>query len=115
MGKLVSMDHKNENNLKDITKELVTTYAPVWFSSWLRRMMQCFQEIYCIILTMGGKNIKNRLALTKNKRKTKRYLEIGPGDERLPGFETMNIIGGFLTFWQPCWICVSRSMKISQR
>ena len=32
--------------------------------------------------------------LRRNQKKTVRRLEIGPGDRRLPGFESLNIVGG---------------------
>lgn len=44
--------------------------------------------------TVWGKIIKNRINMKNNLKKSNRYLEIGPGNERIPGFETLNITGG---------------------
>ncbi|MCK4821504.1 hypothetical protein KA005_37405, partial [bacterium] len=77
-----------------MTKRLVKTYGSAWFINWLRRTSYCFQKINRVGQTMWGKGFKNRLNLRKNSRKTQRYLEIGPGNEMMPGFETLNIVGG---------------------
>jgi len=45
------------------------------------------------ILTIYGKIIKNPLSFRKNRNKSQRYLDIGSG-KRIPGFETLNIVGG---------------------
>ena len=43
---------------------------------------------------MWGKVIKNRFSLWRNVKKSVRCLEIGSGNNRLPGFETLDIVGG---------------------
>lgn len=88
------MNSQKENNLKNTTKRFIKTYGSAWFINWLKRTICHFQKINCIWQTMWGKGLKNRLSLRKNKRKTQRYLEIGPGDERTTGFETLNVVGG---------------------
>jgi len=88
------MNGQNGNNLKNTTKEFVKTYGSVWFVSWLRRTNNYFQNINHIGQTIWGKSFKNRVNLWRNRGKTQRYLEIGPGNETMPGFETLNIVGG---------------------
>ena len=88
------MNGQNGNKLKNMAKGLVKTYGPLWFVNWLRRIMYYFQRINRVRQTMGGGNFKNRVNLRKNRKKTQRYLEIGPGNEMMPGFETLNIVGG---------------------
>lgn len=69
-------------------------YRPMRFINVLKQIRFIFFNLYIIILTIIGRTYKNRLNLRKNKGKSKRFLEIGPGFERLPGFETLNIVGG---------------------
>jgi SAM-dependent methyltransferase len=52
----------------------------------LRRLYElAFSVVHVIFLS--------RLNLLRNARRTERKLEIGPGSARLPGFETLNIVG----------------------
>lgn len=41
-----------------------------------------------------GRYIKTPISLYRNKNKSKRMLEIGPGAERIQGFETINVVWG---------------------
>lgn len=47
-----------------------------------------------LIYTIYGKLIKNRIKMYLNSKKAQRFLEIGCGDSRIPGFETLDIVGG---------------------
>jgi SAM-dependent methyltransferase len=46
------------------------------------------------LATLLGKYLLTPLNLLKNKNNLNRCLEIGPGDTRISGFETLNILGG---------------------
>jgi len=75
---------KLESKLREVIKN--------WASPKLLHTLQRLEKYF--ILTAWGKIIKNRINLWKNARKSRRFLEIGPGNARLPGFETLDIIGG---------------------
>lgn len=47
-----------------------------------------------LTVTVVHKAIFNKLNLSRNENKPQRFLEIGPGIERIAGFETFNIISG---------------------
>jgi len=47
-----------------------------------------------MLWTLWGKLFKNQINLRRNAKKSHRYLEIGCGGSRLPGFETLDIVGG---------------------
>lgn len=51
-------------------------------------------NIFVKIMYPYGKFIKTPVNLIVNQRKCNRKLEIGPGAERIPGFETINIVWG---------------------
>lgn len=53
-----------------------------------------FLKIVIWFSTLCGILFLNRINLIRNKSKVIRKLEIGPGDKIIPGFETLNIIGG---------------------
>lgn len=88
------MNGQNGNNLKNIAKRVIKTHGSVWFVNWLRGIRYYFQQINHVGQTIWGESFKNRVNLRRNRRKTQRYLEIGPGNEIMPGFETLNIVGG---------------------
>lgn len=50
--------------------------------------------LYRIIQSHWGKVVKNRIIIRRNRGKMNRALEIGPGSVRIPGFETLDIVGG---------------------
>jgi SAM-dependent methyltransferase len=88
------MNSQKGNKLKNIAKRLLNTYGSVWCLKWLLRSRYYSQRINRVGQTIWGKNVKSRVKLRKNRRKTQRYLEIGPGNKLMPGFETLNIVGG---------------------
>jgi SAM-dependent methyltransferase len=88
------MARKTENKFMNTTKEFFKTFGPVSLVSFLRQNMYSFQKLCSVIQTIWGRILRNPINLRKNKGKPQRYLEIGPGNKRLLGFETLNIIGG---------------------
>lgn len=64
------------------------------FVNSLRKVYDSFLKSRRRWSTLCWKMILNRVNIWKNKRKPKRCLEIGSGNERLKGFETLNIVGG---------------------
>ena len=88
------MDNRKRNNLKNRTKKIFKTHGPSWLVDYLRKMRLFLRKIKQTGQTAYGKALKNHINLRINKNKPRRYLEIGPGNERIPGFETLNIVGG---------------------
>lgn len=88
------MNGQNGNNLKNIAKEVIKTHGSEWFVNWLRQTRYYFQKVNHVGQTIWGKSFKNCVNLRRNRGKTQRYLEIGPGNEMMLGFETLNIVGG---------------------
>lgn len=72
--------------LKPRLKEAVKRRA----SPELLRRLKGWQRF---VLTIWGRTVKNRISLWLNTKKPWRYLEIGSGNARLPGFETLDIVG----------------------
>jgi SAM-dependent methyltransferase len=60
----------------------------------VRSVRRTATRIECLLRTVSGKLICTRLRLLLNRRAKERRLEIGPGKERLPGFETLDFVGG---------------------
>jgi hypothetical protein len=58
--------------------------------NFLWRMLDLLAE-YCLTILS---HVMTPYRLLRNARKPTRYLEIGPGQIRLPDFETLNIVGG---------------------
>ena len=50
------------------------------------------QTAFRIIWMLWCKSILNRINLVKNRKKKNRSLEIGPGNKRIEGFETLDIV-----------------------
>ena len=59
----------------------------------LKKFKRPYFHIYYTFFTFAGK-ILNPIALLKNSFKSNRKLEIGPGEKRIQGFETLNVVGG---------------------
>lgn len=68
-------------------KEIVKKYAPAELLHLLKKQRQ-------ILWAAWGRLFKNQINLRRNTKKLSRYLEIGCVRFRLPGFETLNIVGG---------------------
>lgn len=85
---------RNKNNLKNRIKRIIKKYGPAWFLIFLRQIRYIFQNINCFWYTIWRKSIGNYINLKKNERKIYRCLEIGSGNKRIPGFETLDILGG---------------------
>ena len=79
--------------LKSLEK-VIKTQAPPRLLNALRNVRSALQNAEKLILTPRGRAVKNRVSLWINARKSQKYLEIGPGRYRLPGFETLDIVGG---------------------
>lgn len=92
--KLIAMNGQNGNNLRNMAKGLIEAYGTLWFVNWLRQLRYYFKKINHVGQTILGKSFKNRVNLRRNRKETQRYLEIGPGNAMMPGFETLNIVGG---------------------
>lgn len=61
---------------------------------WLRFVKGIATKITQRCFYFCGRYIKTPINLRKNNIKQNRRLEIGPGSERIPGFETVNIVCG---------------------
>ncbi|NDW17546.1 class I SAM-dependent methyltransferase [Dysgonomonas sp. 216] len=59
-----------------------------------RKRDRVLQKLHLSFFLKIKNNYKTSKNIRKNKTKDKRFLEIGPGLERLPDFETLNIIDG---------------------
>lgn len=70
---------------QNISKKNYEFLKRIWF--FLISFFNYFIFIY-------KKVLGNRVKTLRNRKKAKRYLEIGPGNERIPGFETLNIVAG---------------------
>ena len=57
-------------------------------------MKRVFKNTHLIFWAIWTKYITTRINLVINNRKSSRYLEIGSGSERIPGYETLNILPG---------------------
>ena len=75
------------SNLKLVFKEFVKRHAPP-------KLLDAMRRSIVFLWTTWGRVVKNRVNLLKNAKKPQRFLEIGPGSQRLPGFETLDIVGG---------------------
>ena len=57
-------------------------------------MKRVIKNILLIFWTFWAKHFTTRINLVINNRNPSRYLEIGSGTERIPGFETLDIVPG---------------------
>jgi len=78
-----------ENEFIKIYKKL-----PGGIQSFIKKFKESFFKVYLLVFTTLGKVFLNPVNRLKNRNKKKRFLEIGPGSERIEGFETLNIVGG---------------------
>lgn len=76
--------------LKEHAKRNLSEDKLLILTKWYQRFIKLQQFIY----TMYGKIVKNRFKMWINSKKDRRYLEIGPGSSRIPGFETLDVVGG---------------------
>jgi len=60
----------------------------------IRKLWHLLLNLASPALNMYGRLIKTPLYLRLNEKKTRRMLEIGPGNKRVPGFETVNVVYG---------------------
>jgi len=75
-------------------KEAIKEHCSPELIAILRKLKLYLRRGERSVWTVWSKLFKNRINLWRNARKPRRYLEIGPGNSRLPGFETLDIIGG---------------------
>lgn len=68
--------------------------APLYLKQKSRPFKGLLISIYVLVFTVIGKFFNPINLFTKSFKKS-RSLEIGPGEERIAGFETLNIVGGF--------------------
>jgi len=68
---------------KQLSQSTITKLKTCYFlqRNWFQRLMYPY-----------GRFVKTPLKINKNSKKTDRWLEIGPGSKRIPGFETLNIV-----------------------
>ena len=59
-----------------------------------RRMYFLASAVCRLPLTTAQRFLQTPALLLSRRAKTDRRLEIGPGPQRIPGFETLNIVGG---------------------
>ena len=77
-----------KNNIKKVElKKIVKKYGPPELICLLQKWRQ-------MLWTPWGRLFKNQINLRRNTKKSHRGLEIGGGGSRLPGFETLDIVGG---------------------
>lgn len=57
-------------------------------------MKRVIKNILSIFWTFWAKHLTTRINLVINNRNPSRYLEIGSGTEKIPGFETLDIVPG---------------------
>jgi len=74
-------------------KEAIKGHCSPELIALLRKLKLYLSRGERSVWTVWSKLLKNRINLWKNARKHRRYLEIGSGNTRLPGFETLDIIG----------------------
>lgn len=56
-----------------------------------KRLVMGLKGVSLLFLSHYAKHIRTPIRLIKNRKKTARYLEIGPGLHRILGFETLNV------------------------
>lgn len=78
----------------DKVKHLIKNKMPLIFKSLKRIYFSAIflHKYYVFLRTLIHKIIFNRFNVLINSRKSKRYLEIGPGKVKKDGFEAMNIV-----------------------
>ncbi len=84
----------NVSKINDSMKEFVKKHGSTRLIASLKSIMLFLKKIQQFVWTVWSKIIKNHINLWVNANKPKRYLEIGSGNNRLPGFETLDIFGG---------------------
>lgn len=82
-------------------KQFVKARASPELLRSLRSIRASLQKRQRFILTIWGRMVKNQINLRINTKKSRRYLEIGPGNARLPSFETVDVFGG----WNVDYVC----------
>ena len=75
-------------------KEAVKTRCHPELIAFLRKFKLCLSRGEKLGWTILSKFLMNHINLWRYAKKSIRYLEIGSGNIRLPGFETLDIIGG---------------------
>ncbi len=88
------MTRQEKGSIIDRRYEVLKTRGPKWFVLGLRKIRLQLRNGINSLYTQLGLILTNRIKMRRNRRKPQRYLEIGPGNERIPEFETLNIIGG---------------------
>lgn len=75
-------------------KEAIKEHCSPELIAILRKLKLYLRRGERSVWTVWSKLFKNRTNLWRNARKPRRCLEIGLGNSRLPGFETLDIAGG---------------------
>lgn len=76
-----------------LTKNLLSQLSPSQKNS-LKKTYAILFKIVSKPLYIYGRLIKTPLSLINNQKKKERKLEIGPGNTRIAGFETVNVVWG---------------------
>jgi SAM-dependent methyltransferase len=72
----------------------IKQYTPQKTHRYLKAIRNTVKTIVLGLMYLYKKLGGNKIKLLKNRGKGERYLEIGPGNKRIPGFETLNIVAG---------------------
>jgi len=85
-------NHKDES-FREMVKLIIKEYSSKSIISVMKTVRDVFSRVRRSIYTISGRLVFNYLNRWKNEGKSERYLEIGPGNERIDDFETLNIVG----------------------
>ena len=75
-------------------KFLVRESKNPMFKKVYKLIHKIYKKITLLYYFQYSKIYKNKANVRKNRNKNERYLEIGPGTNRIVGFETLDIVGG---------------------
>ena len=73
-------------------KEFLKRHLNPSIIAWIKYFRMVLVRIAQQLIYFYGRFIKTPINLRQNNTKRDRKLEIGPGDERIPGFETVNVV-----------------------
>ena len=77
-----------------MNSDIIKEYAPRQSHKVLKKIRDKAKGLFFGIVYLYKKMGGNKIQVLKNRGKEERYLEIGPGQKRIPGFETINIVAG---------------------
>lgn len=80
--------------IKEIIKAIIENSNNQKINETFSRLIRVYLRIQKAYHTFCSKLVNNCIRRIKNRSKDRRLLEIGPGNRKLPRFETLNIFGG---------------------